>query len=157
MKIQEIRNHYETFSEWLLSLKQLENGNWSQPLDEGKWSVGAVISHLLLWDKYSLEKRFPYFEEGARLERFPDFQSVNDKAEEYAMKVSKDELIDELLKIRNQFMSMLSEMSEEKLETSFFIGDHALSIKDYFKDFVEHDIHHQKQVMQSIETIAAKK
>ncbi|MBS4189028.1 DinB family protein [Bacillus sp. FJAT-49705] len=156
MKIQEIRNHYELFSEWLQSLKQLEIGYWSQPLDEGNWSIGAVISHFLFWDKYSIEKRFPYFDEGARLDRFPDFQSVNDKAEEYAKKVSKNELIDELLKIRNQYLSMLSEITEEKLETSFFIGDHELSIKDYFVDFVEHDIHHQKQVIQAIETMAAK-
>lgn len=151
MNYQEIRNHYITFSEWLKSLKKIDNDQWIKPLSEGKWTVGAVISHLLYWDKYSLNERFPLFKEGAILERFPDFQKVNDQAEEYSKMVPKDQLLDELLQIRDEYISMIDKMKEEDLEISFQIGDHRLTIEDYFKDFVGHDIHHKDQVIHALE------
>ncbi|MBY0120894.1 DinB family protein [Bacillus sp. S/N-304-OC-R1] len=150
MSFQEIKNHHTSFSEWIKSLKDIDQEDWQQPISEGKWSVGAVIAHLLFWDKYSLNERFPFFKEGAKLNSFPDFQRVNDDAEEYSKKVSKEQVIDELLSIRTQLLSILEQMKEEELNTSFYIGDHQLTIKDYFKDFIEHDLHHKEQVVQAI-------
>lgn len=151
MQLSEIINHYEMFSKWLESLKKINDEQWKGAIAEGKWSVAAVVGHILLWDQYSLKERFPYFKEGAKLSSFPDFQKINDQAVEYANKqVSKDELIDELLAVRKQFLSLLDQMSEDILNTAFSIGDHELTMKAYFLDFVDHDLHHQEQVMKAI-------
>ncbi|MBX9972193.1 DinB family protein [Cytobacillus firmus] len=149
MKKQDIITHYESFSVWLESIKDLSRENWLKPVSAGKWPVSAVISHLLFWDKYSLEERFPFFKEGAVLESYPDFQSVNDAAGEYAKKHAQLEIIEELLSVRRQFHRMLEGMSEETLDTAFKIGSTSLTVRDYFADFIEHDIHHKKQVMQA--------
>ncbi|MDM5226431.1 DinB family protein [Cytobacillus sp. NJ13] len=149
MKKQDIITHYESFSVWLESIKDLSRENWLKPVSAGKWPVSAVISHLLFWDKYSLEERFPFFNEGAVLESYPDFQSVNDAAGEYAKKHAQLEIIEELLSVRRQFHRMLEGMSEEELDTAFKIGSTSLTVRDYFADFIEHDIHHKKQVMQA--------
>lgn len=150
MNIKEISHHYTTFSEWIQSLKEIDQNDWEQPISEGKWTVGAVIAHLLFWDKYSINERFPFFKDGAKLESFPDFQSVNNDAEEYSKKVSKEQVITELLSVRTQFISMIEKMKEDDLTISFYIGDHQLTINDYFKDFMEHDQHHKDQVVQAL-------
>ncbi|MDF2039497.1 DinB family protein [Cytobacillus oceanisediminis] len=149
MKKQEIITHYESFSVWLESLKDLGQENWLKPVSAGKWPVSAVVAHLLFWDRYSLEERFPFFKEGSVLESYPDFQSVNDAAGEYAKKHAQLEIIEELLSVRRQFLRMLECMSEEKLDTAFKIGSTSLTVRDYFADFIEHDIHHKKQIMQA--------
>ena len=142
----DILKHYESFSIWLTSLKEIKDESWKKPISEGKWPVGAVIAHLLFWDRYSLNERFPLFKDGAKLDRFPNFQQVNDEAAEYSKTVSKEQLLDELISVRQQFISMINQMNDDDLEISFQIGDHKLTIKDYFIDFVEHDLHHKEQV-----------
>ncbi|MBT2687817.1 DinB family protein [Bacillus sp. ISL-47] len=149
MRKEEIVKHYESFSLWLESLKKVEQKRWQQPVSEGKWPVAAVVAHLLFWDRYSLKERFPLFKEGAELESFPDFQSVNDAAKKYAAKHDQIEIISELLTVREQFLKMLHNFTEENMDTSFMIGKHSLTIRDYFVDFVEHDLHHKKQIMEA--------
>ena len=148
MKKQDIITHYEAFSAWLESLRDLDQESWLKPVSAGKWPVAAVVAHLLFWDRYSLDERFPFFKEGAVLVSYPDFQSVNDAAGEYAKKHAQLEIIEELLSVRRQFLQMLEGMSEEKLDTAFKIGSTSLTMRDYFADFIEHDIHHKKQIMQ---------
>lgn len=147
MKKQDIVTHYESFSVWLESIKDLGRENWLKPVSDGKWPVAAVVAHLLFWDRYSLEQRFPFIKKGAVLENYPDFQSVNDAAGEYAKKHAQLEIIEELLSVRSQFLQMLQGMSEEKLDTAFKIGGTSLTVRDYIADFIEHDIHHKKQIM----------
>ncbi|MBT2678374.1 DinB family protein [Bacillus sp. ISL-35] len=117
------------------------------PLGEGKWAVAAVVSHLLFWDKFSLEKRFPFFKEDAVLPSFPDFQEINDMARDYAENnATKDQILDELLEVRQEFHEMLERMNQDALAVSFKISDHQMTTGTYFADFIWHDLHHQKQV-----------
>ncbi|MDP4169888.1 MAG: DinB family protein, partial [Bacillota bacterium] len=113
--------------------------------------IAAVVTHLLFWDRYSFSERFPFFQEGASLTPFPDFQKVNDEAANYAHSgISKNEIINELLIVREQYIKLLNELTEEQLEISFTIGSHLLTIRDYFKDFVEHDLHHKQQIEKAL-------
>ncbi|WP_245243477.1 DinB family protein [Mesobacillus selenatarsenatis] len=149
MNLEQMKAHYKEFDGWIHSLKGLSDAEWNMPLGEGKWSVAAVVAHLLLWDQYSLEERFPYFKEGADLPSYPDFQGVNDRAREYAEnKATKEQVLDELLAIRKAYREMLEQMDSEKLAVSFRISNHQLTIGTYFEDFIQHDLHHQKQVNQ---------
>jgi uncharacterized damage-inducible protein DinB len=149
MQKNEIISHYESFTVWLESIKGLDQETWLKPVKAGKWPVAAVVAHLLFWDRFSLEKRFPFFKEGAELESFPQFQHVNDSAAEYAKKHAQIEIIEELIEVRKQFLRILKGMTEENLDTAFTIGNTALTVRDYFADFIEHDIHHKKQINQA--------
>ncbi|WLR53677.1 DinB family protein [Mesobacillus subterraneus] len=147
MNLEEIRQHYKDFDGWIHSLMALTDTEWHKPLGDGKWSVGAVVAHLLFWDQYSLKERFPYFKEGAELPSYPDFQSVNERAREYAEnKATKEEILDGLLAVRAEFHKMLEEMDKDKLALAFKISKQHMTVGEYLIDFVYHDLHHQKQV-----------
>ncbi|WP_257391801.1 DinB family protein [Mesobacillus jeotgali] len=147
MVLEHMKEHYVKFDGWIESLRNLKDSEWHKPLAEGSWTVAAVVSHLLFWDKYSLEERFPLFKEGAILPSYPDFQYVNDRAREYAEKqASKDQILDELLAVRKEFHSILEKMDSKRLGVSFKISDHQMTINTYFTDFILHDLHHQRQV-----------
>lgn len=143
----EITKAYESLNQWFQSLTSVEEQKWFAPIDEGKWSTAAVISHLLFWDRFSLEERFPFMKEGVSLPPFPDFQTVNDKAREYAESgITKNELLKELIDSRIELLSVINSYSEEELDISFSIGDHQLTIREYFVDFIQHDYHHKNQI-----------
>lgn len=147
LDLEQIKKHYTEFDIWIQSLRNLDASEWLMPLGEGKWTVAAVVSHLLFWDKFSLEERFPYFKEDAVLPSFPDFQEINDKAREYAENnATKDQILDELLEVRQEFHGMLEHMNQDVLAVSFKISDHQMTTGAYFADFIWHDLHHQKQV-----------
>lgn len=151
MNLDQMKQHYIEFDIWINSLRDVTNTEWQMPLGEGKWSVAAVVTHLLFWDKFSLEERFPFFKEGAELPSFPDFQGVNNRAREYAENIAtKEQILDELLAVRKEYREMLEQMDSDKLAVSFKISNHQLTIGEYFEDFIQHDIHHQKQVNQAL-------
>ena len=146
MNLEQMQQHYRDFDQWADSLRELQDGEWHKPLGDGKWSVAAVVAHLLLWDEYSLQERFPFFKEGAELPSYPDFQSVNDRAREYTDMTSKEQILDELLEARKGYHELLGQMNSEKLAVSFKISTHSLTVEEYIADFIQHDLHHQKQV-----------
>jgi uncharacterized damage-inducible protein DinB len=150
MNIEQMKQHYQKFDLWAGKLRELSDGEWHKPLGEGKWSVAAVVAHLLLWDQYSLEERFPYFKEGAELPSYPDFQQVNDRAREYAEMVSRNQILDELAETRKAYIQILDDMNSDKLAAAFKISDHSLTVQDYLVDFIHHDLHHQKQVEEAL-------
>ncbi|MFE8703526.1 DinB family protein [Cytobacillus sp. FJAT-54145] len=144
---QEIIAQYEELNEWFNSLIELEDEKWFAPIDIGKWSVAAVIGHLLFWDKHSFEKRYPHFKSGAQLEPYPDFQEFNNAAEKYAESgITRDQLIDELLQVRIELKNKINSWEDEELDTAFFIGNHSISIRQYIVDFIEHDHYHKRKV-----------
>jgi len=150
VNVEQMKQHYRDFDQWADSLRELQDGEWHKPLSEGKWSVAAVVAHLLLWDKYSLAERFPFFKEGAELPSYPDFQSVNDRAREYAEMTSKEQILDELLDTRRGYHELLELTNSEKLAVSFKISTHTLTVEEYVTDFIQHDLHHQKQVDEAL-------
>ena len=147
MEIGQMKQHYRDFDKWTDTLRGLSDGQWHTQVGEGKWSVAAVVAHLLFWDKYSLEERFPFFKEGAVLPSYPDFQGVNDTALEHAEKIAtKEEILGDLYETRKGYHKLLDELNSDKLAVSFQIGEHTLTVEDYLVDFIQHDQHHQKQV-----------
>lgn len=150
VNLEQMKQHYREFDKWAESLRELQDIEWHRPLGEGKWSVAAVVAHLLLWDKYSLEERFPFFNEGASLPSYPDFQNVNDRAKDYAEMTSKAQILDELAETRKGYQDLLEQMDSEKLAVSFKISTHSLTVEEYISDFIQHDLHHQKQVDEAL-------
>lgn len=156
MELEQMKQHYRDFDQWAASLNEVSESEWQKPLGEGKWSVAAVVAHLLLWDQYSLKERFPYFTEGAELPSYPNFQQVNDRAKEYAEAVSKAQILGELYETRKSYHHMLENMDSDKLAVSFKISAHDLTYGEYIVDFIQHDLHHQKQVDEALGRILIK-
>ncbi|KIL52525.1 DinB family protein [Jeotgalibacillus soli] len=140
-------SHCEQYLSWLLELKEMEDYVWFAPIEEGKWSTAAIISHLQAWDAYTINERLSFMKEGALLENFPDFQEFNEKARTEAHNgQSKEMLIDLAYITRVDLMNLISDLADETLSASFSIGDHSLTIEEYLRDFMEHDLHHQEQI-----------
>lgn len=147
MKVADYKKHHEMYSDWLLGLKKLDDSSWFMPVSEGKWSVAAIVSHLLFWDRHCFAEKFPYFKEGSKITGYPDFQEYNQSAKEYAHSgVSKDSLINEIIAERNQYQTYLDALKEEDLGVSVEIGGHQITIGAFLNDFMDHDLHHQEQI-----------
>jgi uncharacterized damage-inducible protein DinB len=145
--IEEMKNHYKNFDSWVLSLKQLLHGEWLQPIDEGKWSSAEIISHIIAWDRFTLDQRLEKFMGNDVLDPFPDFQSVNDRAAEYAKSgVTKNEMIDEFIEVRSALVEGFLKFEGAVHQFHFKIGKHPFTIASYMEDFIGHDLHHKAQI-----------
>lgn len=139
--------HSVDYRFWLEKLKQMEDERFFTPIKEGKWSIAAIISHLEAWDLFTLNERLPFMKEGAKLERFPDFQSFNRKAEEKAHNgQSKEQIINGAIQARTNLTELIRGLNDEEFHSSFTIGNHKLTIQEYLTDFTEHDDHHRNQI-----------
>ncbi|KKK34376.1 hypothetical protein WQ57_22750 [Mesobacillus campisalis] len=146
MNKEEMKRHYIEFIFWAEQMGSVQEEEWRSPIEEGKWSVAAVVTHLLFWDKFSLKERLPYFKEGASLPAYPDFQEVNDAARAHAVKHEKNDMIEELIRVRRQYLDMLDSLTQADLDIRFAIGNNSMTVRDYFMDFIKHDRHHQTQI-----------
>ncbi|WP_251034835.1 acetamidase/formamidase family protein [Paenibacillus polymyxa] len=51
----EIEHLLQTFEEWALFVKtmnHLEEKTWNSSMEEGKWTIKSLVSHVMLWDRY---------------------------------------------------------------------------------------------------------
>jgi uncharacterized damage-inducible protein DinB len=146
--IEEMKNHYKNFDSWVVSLKQLLHEEWLQPIDEGKWSSAEIISHIIAWDRFTLDQRLGKLMGNDVLDPFPDFQSVNDRAAEYAKSgVTKNEMIDEYIEVRSALVEGFLKFEGAVHRFHFKIGKHPFTIASYMEDFIGHDLHHKAQIV----------
>lgn len=152
MNLNEIREHYQNYQVWLQSLTNIADDKWFAPIATDKWSPAAIISHLLSWDKHSLNERFPLFQEDVNQDGYPNFQQINDLAKDYAHSgITKEQLIKEIIDERQKYFYFIDQYNEGDLNTRFSIAEHSLTVGEYFEDFIGHDLHHQKQIMNAIQ------
>lgn len=43
------------FEEWNHYAASIQDLDWNEPLEEGKWTIHDIVCHIMLWDKYFLE------------------------------------------------------------------------------------------------------
>jgi hypothetical protein len=147
MQKDQIIDHHESFKVWLEELKLINEQEWLKPMEEGKWSIAANVSHMIKWDQYSLREILPIVSEGAELPPFPDFQEFNSEAEEYAHGVVKQRaLIQEGIKTRDEIITYVKSLSEDDFGQAFKVGDQSFTLEEFFEDFIGHDKHHQEQI-----------
>ncbi|PFA63671.1 hypothetical protein CN378_17030 [Bacillus sp. AFS015802] len=147
MQKEQIIDHHESFKVWLNELKLIHEKEWLQPMEEGKWSIAANVSHIIKWDQYSLREILSQPLEGAELPPFPDFQRFNGEAEEYAHHVvNQTALIEEGIKTRNSLITYVKGLSDNDFHQSFKVGDQGFTLEEFFEDFMGHDKHHQEQI-----------
>ncbi|MBW4840580.1 MAG: DinB family protein [Paenibacillaceae bacterium] len=131
------------FREWTSYVRDLESLDWTKPLNEGKWSVHGLVSHLMMWDKYFWERAIQPISQDQPLSlQELDFDEFNREAVEFGHSKSKSELIELAVYYRRLILEAIEGMDEAKLNQTY--GE--FTIESYLRDFIWHDQHHRSQI-----------
>ncbi|MEI4771502.1 DinB family protein [Psychrobacillus sp. FJAT-51614] len=146
MSKEEILKAHIEYVNWLDELTNLNEMKGNTPYKEGKWSPNEIVMHLAEWDRFTLEERIPFMKEGAILETFPNFEVFNAKAAARANEQTFAETLAYAKQQRQAIMEQLQQIDEVEWDKIFNIGEHEVTIRNYFVDFIEHDLHHKNQI-----------
>ncbi|MGH1256119.1 MULTISPECIES: DinB family protein [Bacillus] len=150
-----IIHDFNEYSIWLNTLKGMKEELWMNPISEGKWTIGEIVSHIMNWDECLLTKVLPSVREGQGME-FPDFDTYNKLASNYAKSgISKMRLLEEAKAKRELLVKELRLLHDEKLKKPLTANgvSHCphtgtpYSLIYIIKEFIEHDNHHKRQVI----------
>lgn len=143
-KLNKTLKQYAAFSTWVEQLKGSAADLWLEPIANGKWSIREILVHLMQWDRNSLNMMVPNMIEGAQL-FFVDIQKHNTEAAKLAQSyTSLDELIDDVIHMREQLIECLKRQYDDKAK--FTIDNSNYSFNKFVHDLISHDEHHQKQI-----------
>jgi uncharacterized damage-inducible protein DinB len=125
-------------------LRDTGKEQWLQPTSPGKWSIREILTHMMNWDKNSLEMMVPAMEEGAKL-NFVDIEKHNQEATALAQAYMElDTLIDDCIKTRQDLLALLNEKYDTT--TKFTIDNRNYTYKKFVHVFIHHDEHHKQQM-----------
>jgi hypothetical protein len=126
-------------------LSQNDTVRWDVSIENGKWSINDIISHIWLWDKYSLSLMIPLIRHGVTL-RFIDQTAINSNAESFARTLQhKGQLIENFIETRRELIIKCKDILHENVK--FFVGKKEHNIETYVKKFITtHDKHHMNQI-----------
>lgn len=144
---------YEQFESTITELLRLQDKEVSlltDPINEGKWSIREIIAHLYYWDKFILEEMVPQMEQGATLSEFPDHDTYNEKAITQLKDHSVEAIIELFVDTRKRLIESLMNIGDD---VRFTIGNEKreFTAESFTKMFVEHDVHHLKQISGKVE------
>ncbi|QPC46970.1 DinB family protein [Mangrovibacillus cuniculi] len=141
---------YQDNAEKFSVFKKFSNSNLTTPIAKDKWSPIQIIGHILYWDIFTLEKMIPLMKNGATLPAFPDHGQHNHEAMKYIERfVDVDEIINEFVSTRNL---LVNEFENLDRSITFIIENEPgpYTLERYIKIFLDHDIYHLNQIMESI-------
>src|SRR5690606_28481805 len=150
-------HRYKEFIEWTEKLRDLDDKIWLTPISEGKATVSEIVSHLLNWDNYLINTIIPAIKNGKGMV-FPDFNSFNQKAYEYAYSgISKNSLLEEFKQTRLKLIEILLTEPDVAVKHVTVNGvencphtSTPYSLLYIIYEFIEHDIHHKNQILSVI-------
>lgn len=149
-----IISNFKQYSSWLSTLEDIDKELWSKPINKGKWSVSEIIAHLMNWDKHLLSEVLPSVRNEKGMD-FPDFDSYNKKASDYAKSgIPQLKIIEEARNTRELLIKELNEMSVETLNKHLTANGAThcphtgtpYSLIYIIKEFTDHDNHHKRQI-----------
>lgn len=141
----ELISNLKKYEEWVDSLHSLTDQQANTPYQEGKWTPKEILMHMAEWDRFTLENRLQRLKESEKLENV-EWGPFNEQAAQLAKDYSFDEVIALAKQYRGQIIEWLDGLAEAEWTKPFSIGEHVLTLQDYFSDFVFHDSHHQEQI-----------
>ena len=142
---EELVKHNRHMSLWVHSLNELSEEKWRKPIAENKWTVAEIISHLSAWDSFIIEQRLAIENEDFPIS--PDVEKFNTTAAEYARNHSKETILNEFTRNRHKLIECIENLDVQKLQTNFY---RELNVLQYLSGFIEHDLHHQNQILEVI-------
>ncbi len=138
---------FEEMADWASHLTSIPDDLWLLPMEEGKWSIAEVISHLYLWDRFIHEERLMKLSESEFTK--PDPISTNQKASEFGKSgIRKEELLTLYIDSRRQLCHAIRSLGDDISVRPLKIGKTVISLPDYVSGMVEHDEHHRMQMVQ---------
>lgn len=141
-----ILEHQQSFIVFIKKLGNIDEQLLRKPIDEGKWSSIEIIGHLYAWDEFILHKRIPYFFKGEHLPKGPNPKDLNTQSALLARTEDIEITLEKCLLIRNELFRQLSQIPDENYVTEVNIGQSKLTLYEYLKGLIEHDVHHIKQI-----------
>lgn len=137
--------YYSTIDRIRDLLVDVEKELFFSPIGNGKWSIAAIVTHLLYWDDYFYSERFSLMLQFDSLPKGNvNEDEVNKKAEAYAHSgISKSDIIEQFIEKRKTIVEELNKINVLK---EFSIGENAYSIEKYIYFLADHDQHHIKQM-----------
>lgn len=109
--------------------------------------IADVISHFIAWDQFMIDNRISYL---LKNEPFPqmviDVEEINRAASSYTRSgITKSQLIDEFISVRNLLLSLLDQLDTEQFARSL-PGKENMTLGDYFVGMIEHDQTHIAEI-----------
>ncbi|RKN85744.1 DinB family protein [Paenibacillus ginsengarvi] len=145
------------YGAYIGSIEDTAAGCWHDPIAPGKWTIHEIVSHIWLWDTYSLEHMIPAMSEGAVL-TFDNQASVNRNAEFFARRIRRTEMIDHARQTREELIERCAPVYASGVR--FFVGPRRVEhdIGSYVRTFIaEHDRHHMQQIEAFLDSLAKSK
>lgn len=137
-------NQFGDFLTWVEKLRGTCNELWLKPISTSKWSLREILTHIMYWDRNSLDVVVPNMVESARLS-FVDIEKLNQEAALFAQSYTDlNVLIGDVLKTRLQLLELLKEKYNDSIQ--FTIDNKNYTFEKFVNVFIHHDEHHIKQV-----------
>ncbi|WP_339241795.1 DinB family protein [Paenibacillus sp. FSL R5-0517] len=156
----EIELLLQTFEEWTLfvrTLTNLEEKIWNSSLEEGKWTIKSIVSHIMLWDRYFYKEAIEKIalRQPVMLKHL-DFDEFNRKAIEYGKRTETSEIVNKAITYRYKIMNDIRGLSEEQLHQTYLDAEgNVFYIPQYLKDFIWHDQHHMEPLKKYVASLEA--
>lgn len=142
----EILEHHHNFIIFMHRLKSLDEVILRKPIGEGKWSVIEIIGHFYPWDKFILQNRIPYLFTYNSLPKSPSVDDLNEQSSLLARTETIEETFEKCIKIRKELLMQLIQIPEADWLLQLQINQSNLSLYEYLKGLMEHDVHHVNQI-----------
>lgn len=131
-------------------LKPLHNQNINileSPIEAGKWSTFEILSHILFWDRFIIE-RLSIIKSNLQLSNANiNVDEFNKNAVNYVKSgISYEDLLLEIIVTRTKLVNLLKTFSDVDFQKQFIIQDREDTIQSYMNAMVEHDQHHFNQI-----------
>ncbi|MCL6602917.1 MAG: DinB family protein [Paenibacillus sp.] len=145
---EQLLDEFSALISFVQSLRQLDEGKWITPIEEGKWTTRDVIAHIMLWDKFFFEEAIEKISNSQAVSiQNLDFFEFNKTAVEYAKSKDKQEIIDMTIYYRSEILHHLREISEVEFPVEHIGGDgKTFTIYSFLIDFILHDTQHMNQL-----------
>lgn len=138
----EIIGHHQNFLLLLQRMKTLDESLLRKPIGERKWSIIEIVGHFYPWDEFVLQHRIPYILAGKSLPKAPSAEDVNIHSSFIARTETIGKTFEKCIRIREDLLNQLDQIPEEQWLIKLQIEDSTLTLYEYLKGLMEHDIHH---------------
>lgn len=128
------------------SLNNLDENLLRKPIDEGKWTTIEIIGHFYPWDEFVLQHRIPYLFKSEYLPKGPNANDLNTQSALLARTEDTKITFEKCIRIRNELFSQLSQIPDDNWLIELQINQSNLTLYEYLKGLMEHDVHHIKQI-----------
>ncbi|MGG0381662.1 DinB family protein [Priestia filamentosa] len=143
----EILVQYADIDNFLQSMLNISDKTWLTPIELGKWSTAEIISHILFWDRFILERLLLLQSRKHVTKANINVEDFNREAANYAKSgIHKEELIQQLKETRKNLIDSLNMFSEEDFNKIYMIQDKEQSLRSYMNAMVDHDKFHFNQI-----------